>query len=78
MDFTKIDFSKFDVTKMFDVTAALDSIESTSRTALGYIPDAKSRGIAQDVMTAYMKFVRAQTEAMHEFAMAVKSAVQSK
>lgn len=78
MDFTKIDFSKFDVTKMFDVQAALDNIESSSRTALGYIPDAKSRGIAQDVMAAHMKFARAQAEAMQDFANAVKSAVQSK
>ena len=78
MDFTKIDFSKFDVTKMFDVQGALDNIESTSRTALGYIPDAKSRGIAQDVMAAHMKFARAQAEAMQEFANTVKLAIQSK
>jgi hypothetical protein len=78
MDFTKIDFTKFDAAKLFDVTAALDQIENNSKTALGYIPDAKSRDIAQNLVEASMEFARAQAQAAQKFAESVKSVVTAR
>jgi hypothetical protein len=78
MDFTKMDLTKFDVTKMFNVDTALDQIQSNTQTALGYIPDAKSREIAQSVVDASIEFARAQAQAAQKFADSVKSVVVPK
>lgn len=78
MDFTKLDLTKFDVAKMFDVDAALDQVQTNSRTALAYIPDAKSRDLAQSVVEASIEFARAQAQAAQKFADSVKSAVVPK
>jgi hypothetical protein len=78
MDFTKIDFTKFDAAKLFDVTTALDQIENNSKTALGYIPDAKSRDIAQNLVEASMEFARAQAQAAKKFTESVKSVVTAR
>ena len=73
-----LDFSQFNFAKMFDVDAALDQIESNSRTALGYIPDHKSREIAQTINDASIAFIRAQAQAMRAFGEAVKSAIPAR
>jgi hypothetical protein len=73
MDFTKIDFTKFDPAKMFDVENALDQMQNNSRTALGYVTDKRSRDIAQTVVDASIQFSRAQVQAAQAFAEAVKS-----
>jgi hypothetical protein len=78
MDFTKVDFTKFDAAKLFDVTNALDQIESNTKTALGYIPDAKSRDIAQVLVEASMNFAREQAQAAQKFAESVKSAMTTR
>jgi len=72
MDFTKIDFTKFDVTKMLDVTSALDQIESSTRTALTYVPDAKSREITQTLIDATIDLARAQNAAVLSYLDTVK------
>ena len=78
MDFTKVDFTKFDPTKMFDVEAALDQVQTTTRTALGYIPEAKTRAAAQTMMDASIELMRAQNQAMQKFAETIKTSVLAK
>jgi hypothetical protein len=73
-----LDFSQFNANKLFDVDAALDQIHSTSQTALGYIPDQKSREIAKTINDASIAFMRAQAEAMRMFGEAVKSVIPTK
>ena len=76
MDFTKIDFSKFDAAKLFDVDAAISKMEENTKTATGYIYDAKTRELTQTVTAAGFEFARAQAAAAKAFGEAVKKAVQ--
>ena len=76
MDFTKLDLSKFDVSKLMDADAVIDQIEKNTQTALAYITDAKSREIAQTISTASIEFARAQAAAAKAYGEAVKKAVQ--
>jgi hypothetical protein len=78
MDFTKIDFTKFDPAKLFDLDSALDQITTSSRTALGYIPDSKSRALAQTVVDANIEFARAQALAAQKFAETLRSVMMTK
>jgi hypothetical protein len=73
MDYTKIDFTKFDVTKMLDADAALDQMQNNARTALGYVTDARSRDMAQSIVDASIAFSRAQIQATQQFVQAMKS-----
>ena len=73
MQDTKIDFTKFDPAQIFDVEAALDQMQNNSRTALGYVPDARSRDMAQTIINASISFARAQIQAAQAFAESVKS-----
>jgi hypothetical protein len=75
MDYTKIDFTKFDVTKMLDADAALDQMQNNARTALGYVTDARSRDMAQSIVDASIAFSRAQIQATQQFVQAMKSAI---
>jgi hypothetical protein len=76
MDFTKIDFSKFDPAKMFDVDAAIAQMEANSQKALDLITDAKAKSIAETVAAASFDFARAQAAAAKAFGEAVKKAIQ--
>ena len=76
MDFTKIDFSKFDPAKMFDVDAAITQMEENSKKALDLITDAKAKSIAETVTAASFDFARAQAAAAKAFGEAVKKAIQ--
>ena len=76
MDFTKIDFSKFDVAKMFDVDAAISSMEQANQKALALITDKKAKSIAETVSAASFEFARAQASAAKAFGEAVKKAIQ--
>lgn len=73
MQDTKIDFTRFDPARMFDAEAALDQIHNNSRTALGYVTDARSRDIAQTMVDASIQFARAQVQATQAFAESVKA-----
>lgn len=75
MDFTKIDFTKFNAAQLFNADAALDQIQTNSNTALNYITDARSRAVAQTIVDANIEFARAQAQAIQKFAETVKSAV---
>ena len=76
MDFTKIDFSKFDVAKMFDVDAAIASMEDANKKALALITDQKAKSIAETVSAASFEFARAQAAAAKAYGEAVKKAIQ--
>lgn len=76
MDFTKIDFSKFDPAKLFDVDAAIAKMEENTRAATAYITDSKARELAETISAASFEFARAQAEAAKAFGEAVKKAVQ--
>ena len=76
MDFTKIDFAKFDPAKLFDVDAAIAKMEENTKTATGYITDAKARELAETISAASFEFARAQAEAARAFGEAVKKAIQ--
>ena len=47
MDFTKVDFSKFDAAKLFDADKMLAEVEKNTKTAIGYITDAKAKAAAK-------------------------------
>jgi hypothetical protein len=78
IDYTKIDFSKFDATKMFNPDQMIGQIESVTRQATGYITDVKSREIAESIAAASIEFVRAQNAAAQAYVEAVKTAFQPK
>ena len=76
MDFTKIDFSKFDAATLFDADKMLAEVEKNTNTAIGYITDAKTKAVAQSVADASIEFARAQNAAAKAFAAAVSKAVK--
>lgn len=75
MSETKIDFTRFDPARMFDVEAALDQMQHNASTALGYVTDARSRDTAQTIVDASIAFARAQAQATQAFVEAMKSAI---
>ena len=76
MDFTKIDFSKFDVAKLFDVDAAITGMETANQKALELITDKKAKSIAETISAASFEFARAQAAAAKAYGEAVKKALQ--
>lgn len=76
MDFTKIDFAKFDVAKMFDVDAAITGMETANQKALELITDKKAKSIAETISAASFEFARAQAAAAKAYGEAVKKALQ--
>lgn len=78
MDFTKIDFTKFDATRLFDVESALDQVQNTTKTALTYMPNAQGRAAVQAVVDASIELMRAQNLAMQKFAESLRAAVLAK
>jgi phenylpyruvate tautomerase PptA (4-oxalocrotonate tautomerase family) len=69
------DLTKFDVTKMLDASKVFAAAETTAKQAVGYIPDAQQREIAETVTEAALNFARAQNQAVVDFAAAVQAAV---
>jgi len=76
MDFTKIDFAKFDPAKVFDVDAAIAKMEEGSKTATALITDKKARELAETVTSASFEFAKAQAAAARAYAEAVRKALQ--
>lgn len=76
MDFTKIDFTKLDPAKLFDVDGVIRQMEENTRSATALITDKKARDIAESVTSASFAFARAQAEAARTFGEAVKRAIQ--
>lgn len=75
MDFTKVDFSKFDAAKLFDADKMLAEVEKNTKTAIGYITDAKAKAAAEAVANASIEFAKAQNAAAKAYAEAVRKAI---
>ena len=69
------DLTKFDVTKAFDASKMFSALETSTKQALGYIPDAKQREVAETVAQASIELAKAQNQAVMDFAAAVQAAV---
>lgn len=69
------DLTKFDVTKAFDASKVFSAVETSTKQALGYIPDARQREVAETVAQAAIDLARVQNQAVMDFAAAVQSAV---
>ena len=69
------DLTKFDVTKAFDASKVFSAVETSTKQALGYIPDAKQREVAETVAQAAIDLARAQNQAVMDFAAAVQAVV---
>ncbi len=76
MDFTKIDFSKFDASKLFDVDTAIAQMEEANGKALALITDKKAKQLAETISSASFEFARAQAIAAKAYGEAVKKALQ--
>jgi len=71
----KIDFSKFDATKLFNVDSALTKLEESTNTATSLITDKKSRDLAETLSKASFEFVRTQNAAAVAYSEALKKAL---
>jgi intracellular sulfur oxidation DsrE/DsrF family protein len=69
------DLTRFDVTKAFDASKVFAAVETSTKQALGYIPDAKQREVAETVAQASIDLAKAQNQAVMDFAAAVQAAV---
>jgi hypothetical protein len=76
MDFTKIDFSKFDAAALFDAEKVIAEIEKNTNTAIGYITDTKAKTVVQGMADASLELARAQSMAVKAYGEAVKKALQ--
>ena len=76
MDFTKLDLSQFDVTKMLDASVAIEQIEKNTKTAIAMIPDTKSREMVEAIAMASIEFARSQALAAKLYADTVKQAIK--
>lgn len=71
----KMDFTKIDVTKLFDVSAAIDSMEKGANTVLGYMPE-QFKTPAVELNRAGFELARAQADAFAKFGTAVQKATK--
>jgi len=76
MDFTKFDFSQFDVTKLLDATQAIEHMEKNTKSVIAFVPDAKSREFITAITDASLEFARSQALATKLYADAVKQAIK--
>jgi len=70
-----MDFTKFDVTKLFDVSAAIDSMEKGADSVLAYVPEQFKHPVVE-LNRAGFELARAQTEAFVKFGTAVQKATK--
>ena len=75
VDYTKFDFAKFDVAKMFDANTVIDTVEKNNRTFTGLITNERVRSVAESINAAGCELVRSQVSAIQDFQAAVKKAL---
>jgi len=61
-----MDFTKFDVTKLFDVSAALDSVEKSTESIMTYVPEQFKKPVTE-MTKAGFELARAQHDAFTKF-----------
>lgn len=71
-----MDFSKFDVTKLFDVSAAIDSFEKGSESVLAYVPEQFKKPVTE-MTKASFELARAQHEAITKFGTVVQKQLKA-
>jgi hypothetical protein len=70
-----MDFSKFDVARLFDVSAALDTMEKGVDTMLTYVPD-QFKDPVVEFNRAGFELARAQASAFAKFGETVQKATK--
>lgn len=61
-----MDFTKFDVTKLFDVSAALDSVEKGTDSMIAYVPEQFKKPVTE-MTKAGFELARTQADAFVKF-----------
>jgi predicted outer membrane protein len=67
-----MEFTKFDLTKMFDCTVAIDSMEKNTQALITYLPESVRDGL-HSVHKAQFSLIRTTNKAVREFAEVVES-----
>lgn len=67
-----MEFNKIDLTKMFDVTATLDTIEKTVKSTTTYLPE-QVRGTMQTINDASFNLARDTAQSFAEFVEVMQS-----
>lgn len=70
-----MDFSKIDVTKLFDVSAALDNLEKGADSVLTYVPEQLKKPVVE-INRAGFELIRAQHAAFTKFGEAVQKQIK--
>jgi uncharacterized protein Yka (UPF0111/DUF47 family) len=67
-----MEFTKFDLAKMFDITVAIDSMEKNTQAMITYMPESV-RDSLHSVHKAQFNLIRTTHKATREFAEVVES-----
>lgn len=67
-----MEFTKFDLSKMFDITVAIDSMEKNTQAMITYMPESV-RDSLHSVHKAQFSLIRTTNKAVREFAEVVNS-----
>ena len=70
-----MDFTKFDVSKLFDVSAALASVEKGTESMLAYVPEQFKKPVTE-VTKAGFELARAQHAAFTKFGETVQKQIK--
>lgn len=72
----KMEFTKLDFTKMCDATAAIDTMEKTSNSLIGFLPE-QVRDTAVTINKANFALARAGHEAVTKYGSTLQTVVNS-
>lgn len=61
-----MEFTKFDLNKMFDITTAIDSLEKGTASVVGYLPE-QVRGTLETVNKANFELARNSAKAVTKY-----------
>ncbi len=75
MDFTKFDFTKLDVAKLFDVSSAIDSMEKGADSVLTYVPEQFKKPVTE-INRAGFELARVQAAAFAKFGEVVQKQIK--
>ena len=70
-----MDFTKIDVTKLFDASAALDTMEKGADSVMTYVPEQFKKPVAE-LNKASFELARAQAAAFAKFGEAMKKQIK--
>jgi len=70
-----MDFSKFDITRLFDVSAALDTMEKSADSAMTYVPEQFKKSVVE-LNRAGFELARAQAAALTKFGETVQKQIK--